>query len=536
MKYLNLLFLSILIVLAACSPELDSLTEDERVETRAAEIVKATTDFEMAVEKGIADRETQEAFNNPPTLPPATSTTAPPPTTDLGSSVTPTAFEQTNPTAESAATGSEQPTPTLFPLVKQGAPGNRQGIEGNIFAPEGLQISADPPIYGPKMAFMALGVFDSTVGEQEGAGVQLVTFTITNAKGDIVHRLVDDAPFYCAFGGNNPCTEWDFAASDNTWPNGTAAESGKHNAQIEASGINGSRFAIWTYDFTLDLGDGNISPPQPTATLFPLVKQGAPGDRQGIEGDIYAPAGLQISADPAVYGQRISFLLVDAFDSTVGGFEGDGVNTVTFTIFDSNGNEVFRKVDATPFYCAFGGDNPCSVWDFSKNNGSWPDGTLAQSGNYNAQIEAKGKSPERFSVWTYDFALDLSDPKPAATPTIAVVQTPTTEAVQRPSVMITGISLSGDRYAVEFVASGYQPVLPGMHMHFFFDTVPAEQAGAPGSGPWQIYPNVNGGAANSPMTLYGISDRPAGANQLCVLVANPNHSVNQGTGNCYALP
>jgi hypothetical protein len=75
-----------------------------------------------------------------------------------------------------------------------------------------------------------------------------------------------------------------------------------------------------------------------------------------------------------------------------------------------------------------------------------------------------------------------------------------------------------------------------MHMHFYFDTVSSEQAGAPGGGPWQIYPNMSGGSASSPMMLYGVADRPAGANQMCVLVANPNHSVNQGTGNCYPLP
>jgi uncharacterized repeat protein (TIGR01451 family) len=95
---------------------------------------------------------------------------------------------------------------------------------------------------------------------------------------------------------------------------------------------------------------------------------------------------------------------------------------------------------------------------------------------------------------------------------------------------ITGISLSGSQYAVTFDTVGFTPQLPGQHVHFFFDTVPPEQAGMPGSGPWYVY----GGP--SPFTGYGVADRPLGATQLCVLVANPDHSVIQGSGNCYDLP
>ena len=39
-----------------------------------------------------------------------------------------------------------------------------------------------------------------------------------------------------------------------------------------------------------------------------------------------------------------------------------------------------------------------------------------------------------------------------------------------------------------------------------------------------------------PFTLFTVASRPASANQMCILVANADHSVNQGTGNCVALP
>jgi molecular chaperone DnaK len=99
-----------------------------------------------------------------------------------------------------------------------------------------------------------------------------------------------------------------------------------------------------------------------------------------------------------------------------------------------------------------------------------------------------------------------------------------------PQALITAITNQGDHYAVEFDTPGFQPGLPGMHVHFFFDTVPPEQAGNPGSGPWILY----GGP--SPFTEYRPADRPEGATQMCALVANPDHSVELGSGNCVALP
>ncbi len=85
------------------------------------------------------------------------------------------------------------------------------------------------------------------------------------------------------------------------------------------------------------------------------------------------------------------------------------------------------------------------------------------------------------------------------------------------SATITGISLVGNQYHANFV-------------HFFFNTVPPEQVGVPGSGPWYVY------GGGSPFTGYGVADRPQAATQLCVLVANHDHSVILGSGNCMNLP
>ena len=52
----------------------------------------------------------------------------------------------------------------------------------------------------------------------------------------------------------------------------------------------------------------------------------------------------------------------------------------------------------------------------------------------------------------------------------------------------------------------------------------------PGDGPWYVY------GRPIPFTRYKVADRPKGAKKMCILVANPDHSVIQGTGNCVTLP
>ena len=98
-------------------------------------------------------------------------------------------------------------------------------------------------------------------------------------------------------------------------------------------------------------------------------------------------------------------------------------------------------------------------------------------------------------------------------------------------VRINNITINGNNfYVVEYETFGYTEVLPGQHIHFFFNTVPVEQAGMPGSGNWKIY----GGPR--PFAGYSVNSRPASATQLCALVANPNHTIIPESGNCFDLP
>ena len=120
-------------------------------------------------------------------------------------------------------------------------------------------------------------------------------------------------------------------------------------------------------------------------------------------------------------------------------------------------------------------------------------------------------------------------PPPTETPTPDFTPTPTDPA--GPYVRINNITLEGNQYVVDYETFGFTEQLPGMHIHFFFDTVPVEQAGLPGGGPWYVY----GGPR--PFSGYGVGDRPAAATQMCARVANPDHTLYASdSGNCVELP
>jgi len=122
-------------------------------------------------------------------------------------------------------------------------------------------------------------------------------------------------------------------------------------------------------------------------------------------------------------------------------------------------------------------------------------------------------------------------PPPTEIPTdTAIPPTPTPET---PYVVLTDIRLENNTYVVDFEMHNVPPDQPQMHVHMFFNTVPPDQAGSPGSGPWKL---IGGPYGDSPFTLYGPANKPADATQMCGLIANPNHTVQPNSGNCLDLP
>lgn len=103
-------------------------------------------------------------------------------------------------------------------------------------------------------------------------------------------------------------------------------------------------------------------------------------------------------------------------------------------------------------------------------------------------------------------------------------------------VRIDAITIKDGTYQVVYRTAGYTPKISNEagshHIHFFFDTVTQENAGTngPSPGAWILYD------VPSPFTLYKVSDKPAAARQMCALVADRNHGIELGTGNCVSLP
>ncbi len=117
---------------------------------------------------------------------------------------------------------------------------------------------------------------------------------------------------------------------------------------------------------------------------------------------------------------------------------------------------------------------------------------------------------------------------PTGVATRAATATPTAVSAAY-SARITNIALENGTYIVGYETRGYTEQVPGQHVHFYFDTVSEANAGVPGSGPWKLY----GGPR--PFTQYGEADR-GNASSMCISVANPDHSIISGSGNCYPLP
>jgi hypothetical protein len=280
-------------------------------------------------------------------------------------------------------------------------------------------------------------------------------------------------------------------------------------------------------------------PPEPTVTpvVFEIAESAVDGDdgndfirgsSDTNQGRVILLPGFQQSqvSDPMVFDDLIVFG-VEVFDTRAGLNDGAGIREVIFRIEpdDGSGQVLFENRLEHPPYCVFGaGEIGCAALYIDRPGERWPGSSGAEilNGQYLARIDIFPTEGEA-TQWRWRFQVD--------SPLLGGLPTPNTAAIK-------GISLQSGVYYVDFETYGFEPLVePGkLHVHFFFNTVPPEQAGVPGQGPWKLYPSGPGQPNTSPFTHYTAADRPEGATQMCILVANYDHSVNLGTGNCVDLP
>ncbi len=126
------------------------------------------------------------------------------------------------------------------------------------------------------------------------------------------------------------------------------------------------------------------------------------------------------------------------------------------------------------------------------------------------------------------------------------VNTATCEADTSPFVCMTSVSIDASGLLkATFEPTGFIPsagAAPNRHIHFFFPTASVlddeRNAGISGSdrSTWIAWddPTFGPGFAQAPFHLDDAVE--AGVTELCVLVAEANHVILPGTGNCVAIP
>jgi hypothetical protein len=99
--------------------------------------------------------------------------------------------------------------------------------------------------------------------------------------------------------------------------------------------------------------------------------------------------------------------------------DGDGIESVKFTISDASGEIVHEKVKQNAGYCAFGGGEPdCNVYAPAEHDYRWPNGSaIVNYDHYNVDIVITSQQGQ-VSTWFWGFKVEVpgyvSPPRPAS--------------------------------------------------------------------------------------------------------------------------
>lgn len=110
-------------------------------------------------------------------------------------------------------------------------------------------------------------------------------------------------------------------------------------------------------------------------------------------------------------------------------------------------------------------------------------------------------------------------------------------------VVIDEITEEDGGLVVAYTTVGYQPRIEGsgtdrFHVHFFYDTVPVENAGVPGRGPWIVWDlDPDGRFLLHDVPAVQRDQIPSRATQLCAVVGTHDHRLDEDPKpSCKDLP
>lgn len=455
-----------------------------------------TTDIDNDPRDANPDLGADEYVTTPPTATPTatgTSTPSPTPTTETDVTETATATTDATITPTPTATATNTATPTKTPVVIE--------VRNNSFSPASVTINVgDTVIWRRIEGFHNVRADDDSfrLGEPDGSPSSSWT--------EVSHTFTEigTVPYYCEVhgspGGINMAGEVIVqAAPPTTTPTST-----------------GTATATSTATTTGETPTPTVTPTA-TATRTPIIVE--------VRNNEFSPPSITIEVGDTVLFRRIE------------GFHNMRADDGLFRLGDENGevsnswSEVsytFLEAGTIAYYCeAHGGPN---------GEGMAGEVIVLAAPTATPTGTATATSTPSSSTTGTPTVTPTATPTATGTPSSSSSNKLYLPYIQQgtqatgPRVEITDIGIAGENYVVAFNTIGFTPAFPGTHMHFYFNNIPPTEAGQPGSGPWWL------NSSTGPFGSIKRSERPDGATQLCVLVANNDHTVQQGTGNCYPLP
>lgn len=165
--------------------------------------------------------------------------------------------------------------------------------------------------------------------------------------------------------------------------------------QVQASGQTGWVAAEGQY-ISCNVNVANLPPgtapapptvPPPPPVRRTLQPDGGKED-SGLEGQIVIPVSVEITSDQVAVFRNVLAFNAEVYNPSAGSRDGAGIQEVTITITDSNGNLVHQRTERTAAYCVFGGGEPdCNVWNFAEHDFRWPDGEELRTDKYNVSFD-----------------------------------------------------------------------------------------------------------------------------------------------------
>jgi len=147
----------------------------------------------------------------------------------LSTSAPPASSVAVAPTVQQAQQPTTPPTDTPAPATDTPVPATDTPVPPTpTIEPPDANTIPDDGEYEDELPFRT-AANDPSVGQDNGDGIESVTFQFFGPDGQEVYNHTERNPRYCAFGGGDngqPCTVWRFSEHNNQWPGGVPVRSG----------------------------------------------------------------------------------------------------------------------------------------------------------------------------------------------------------------------------------------------------------------------------------------------------------------------